>query len=151
MSLRRTYAIDRPFVQLPPIAQGGDDDTGVNVVGDASDPFKGPAPVGNLNAVAVDVHIAHNVSLGRDCIICAQVGIAGRTVVGDGVMMGGPVGVADHLMVGTRAQIAAKAGVVRDVVPGSIVGGFPAMVIKAWHRQTIGLARLFGLNPTGTE
>lgn len=58
-------------------------------------------------------------------------------------MMGGQVGVADHLMIGKRAQIAAKAGVVRDVVPGSVVGGFPAMAIKAWHRQTIGLARLF--------
>jgi UDP-3-O-[3-hydroxymyristoyl] glucosamine N-acyltransferase len=89
------------------------------------------------------VHIAHNVSLGRNCIICAQVGIAGSTVVGDGVMMGGQVGVADHLMVGTKAQIAAKAGVVRDVAPEAIVGGFPAMAIKAWHRQTIGLARLF--------
>ncbi len=95
------------------------------------------------------VHIAHNVRLGRDCIICAQVGIAGSTVVGDGVMMGGQVGVADHLMVGTRSQIAAKSGVVRDVAPGSIVGGFPAMAVKAWHRQTVGLARLFKSKHSG--
>jgi UDP-3-O-[3-hydroxymyristoyl] glucosamine N-acyltransferase len=89
------------------------------------------------------VHIAHNVHLGRHCVICAQVGIAGSTVVGDGVIMGGQVGVADHLTVGARAQIAAKGGVLRDVPPGAVLGGYPAIAIKTWHRQTIGLARLF--------
>jgi len=89
------------------------------------------------------VHIAHNVRLGRHCVICAQVGIAGSTVIGDGVMMGGQVGIADHLTVGARAQIAAKGGVLRDVPPGAVLGGFPAIAIKTWHRQTIGLARLF--------
>ncbi|KAB2941989.1 MAG: UDP-3-O-(3-hydroxymyristoyl)glucosamine N-acyltransferase [Hyphomicrobium sp.] len=88
------------------------------------------------------VHIAHNVRLGRHCVICAQVGIAGSTVVGDGVMMGGQTGVADHLTIGARAQIAAKSGVMRDVEPGAVVGGFPAVAIKSWHRQTIGIARL---------
>jgi UDP-3-O-[3-hydroxymyristoyl] glucosamine N-acyltransferase len=88
------------------------------------------------------VHIAHNVRLGRHCVICAQVGIAGSTVVGDGVMMGGQTGVADHLTVGAHAQIAAKSGVMRDVEPASVVGGFPAVAIKAWHRQTVGLARI---------
>ena len=89
------------------------------------------------------VHIAHNVRLGRHCVICGQVGIAGSTVVGDGVMMGGQVGVADHLKVGAGAQIAAKSGVMRDVEPAAVLGGFPAIAIKNWHRQTIGLARLF--------
>jgi len=88
------------------------------------------------------VHIGHNVRLGRNCVICGQVGIAGSTVVGDGVMMGGQVGVADHLTIGAGARIAAKSGVMRDVPPGMTVGGFPAMEIKQWHRQTTGLARL---------
>lgn len=88
------------------------------------------------------VHIAHNVRLGRHCVICAQVGIAGSTVVGDGVMMGGQTGVADHLNIGSGAQIAAKSGVMRDVAPRSVVGGFPAIPIKDWHRQTVGIARL---------
>lgn len=98
------------------------------------------------------VQIAHNVRLGRHCVICAQVGIAGSTVVGDGVMMGGQVGVADHLTVGARAQIAGKSGVLRDVEPGAVLGGFPAVGIKNWHRQTIALARLFkGRNGSGLE
>jgi UDP-3-O-[3-hydroxymyristoyl] glucosamine N-acyltransferase len=89
------------------------------------------------------MHIAHNVHLGRRCVICAQVGIAGSTRVEDGVMMGGQVGVGDHLEVGSRAKIAAKSGVMRNVAPSAVVGGYPAVAIKNWHRQTIGLARLF--------
>jgi len=89
------------------------------------------------------VHIGHNVRLGRNCIICGQVGIAGSTVVGDGVMMGGQVGVSDHLTIGSGVRIAAKSGVMRDVEAGMTVGGFPAVPLKQWHRQTAGLARFF--------
>jgi UDP-3-O-[3-hydroxymyristoyl] glucosamine N-acyltransferase len=88
------------------------------------------------------VQIAHNVRLGRHCVICAQVGIAGSTVVGDRVMMGGQVGVADHLKVGAGAHIAGKSGVIRNVEAATVVGGFPAVAIKDWHRQTVGLAAL---------
>jgi UDP-3-O-[3-hydroxymyristoyl] glucosamine N-acyltransferase len=82
------------------------------------------------------VHIAHNVRLGRHCVICGQVGIAGSTVVGDGVMIGGQVGISDHLQVGSGARIASKSGVIRDVKDGEAVGGYPAMPIREWHRQT---------------
>ncbi len=88
------------------------------------------------------VHIAHNVQLGRHCIVCAQVGIAGSTVVGDGVMIGGQSGVSDHLSIGAGAHIAAKSGVIRDVEPSGVVGGFPAVAIKDWHRQTVAISRL---------
>jgi UDP-3-O-[3-hydroxymyristoyl] glucosamine N-acyltransferase len=87
------------------------------------------------------VHIGHNVRLGRNCIICGQVGIAGSTIVGDGVMMGGQVGVSDHLTIGSGVRIAAKSGVMRDVEAGMTVGGFPAVPLKQWHRQTAGLTR----------
>jgi UDP-3-O-[3-hydroxymyristoyl] glucosamine N-acyltransferase len=97
------------------------------------------------------VHIAHNVRIGRQCVICAQVGIAGSTHVEDGVMMGGQVGVGDHLKVGAGAKIAAKSGVMRNVEPSAVMGGFPAVSIKNWHRQTIGLARLSRGAPGNTE
>ncbi|MCZ7594935.1 MAG: UDP-3-O-(3-hydroxymyristoyl)glucosamine N-acyltransferase [Hyphomicrobium sp.] len=129
------------MLQLGRVLIGDDVQIGANCAIDRG--ATGDTVIGAGTVLDNLVHIAHNVSLGRNCIICAQVGIAGSTVAGEGVMMGGQVGVADHLMIGKRAQIAAKAGVVRDVVPGSVVGGFPAMAIKAWHRQTIGLARLF--------
>ncbi len=65
-------------------------------------------------------------------------------------MMGGQVGVGDHLKVGARAKIAAKSGVMRNVEPSAVMGGFPAVPIKNWHRQTIGLARLSKNAPGST-
>jgi UDP-3-O-[3-hydroxymyristoyl] glucosamine N-acyltransferase len=82
------------------------------------------------------VHIAHNVRLGRHCIVCGQVGIAGSTVVGNGVMIGGQVGISDHLHVGSGARIASKSGVIRDIKDGEAVGGYPAMPVRELHKQT---------------
>jgi UDP-3-O-[3-hydroxymyristoyl] glucosamine N-acyltransferase len=83
------------------------------------------------------VHIAHNVRIGRFCVIAGQVGIAGSSTLGDQVMIGGQVGVNDHLSVGARARIAAKSGVIHDVPEGEAVGGYPAVSIRQWHRQTL--------------
>ncbi|RMH06322.1 MAG: UDP-3-O-(3-hydroxymyristoyl)glucosamine N-acyltransferase [Nitrospirae bacterium] len=73
------------------------------------------------------VQIAHNVTVGEDCILVAQVGIAGSTTVGNGVMIGGQAGIIDHIVIGERAKIGAGAGVERDVDPESIVLGRPAL------------------------
>jgi len=88
------------------------------------------------------VHIAHNVKIGHHCLIAGQVGIAGSTVIGPFVMMGGQAGVSDHLTVGAGARLAAKAGVTRDVAPGETVGGYPAVPVRDWHRQTLALKKL---------
>ncbi|MBM3506309.1 MAG: UDP-3-O-(3-hydroxymyristoyl)glucosamine N-acyltransferase [Alphaproteobacteria bacterium] len=88
------------------------------------------------------VHIGHNVQLGRGCIVAGLSGIAGSTVVGDFVAIGGQVGIAGHLRIGAGAQIAGGSGVIRDVGPGEKVGGYPAVPIRAWHRQTASIARL---------
>jgi UDP-3-O-[3-hydroxymyristoyl] glucosamine N-acyltransferase len=93
------------------------------------------------------VHIAHNVRLGRHCVICGQVGIAGSTVVGDGVMIGGQVGISDQLHVGSGARIASKSGVIRDIKEGEAVGGYPAMPVREWHRQTAAGIRLSQRRP----
>ena len=95
------------------------------------------------------VHIAHNVRLGRYCIVCGQVGIAGSTVVGNGVMIGGQVGISDHVRVGSGARIASKSGVIRDVNEREAVGGYPAMPIREWHRQTAASFRLSQQRPSG--
>jgi UDP-3-O-[3-hydroxymyristoyl] glucosamine N-acyltransferase len=89
------------------------------------------------------VQIGHNVRLGRQCVLSGQVGIAGSTVLGDGVMVGGQAAISDHLTIGAGARIAGKSGVMRDVEPGSAVGGYPAISLRQWHRQTAGLLRLF--------
>lgn len=88
------------------------------------------------------VQIAHNVRLGRHCVIVAQVGIAGSTSVGEGTMMGGQVGVSDHITIGRNVKIAAQSGVMRAIEDNGVVGGSPALPIKDWHRQTVVLQRL---------
>ncbi|MBS0185429.1 MAG: UDP-3-O-(3-hydroxymyristoyl)glucosamine N-acyltransferase [Proteobacteria bacterium] len=88
------------------------------------------------------VQIAHNVTLGRGCIIVAQVGIAGSTVLGDYVAAGGQAGFADHLKIGSRARIAAQSGLMRDVAEGETVAGTPAVAILNWHKQNATLSRL---------
>lgn len=88
------------------------------------------------------VQIAHNVKLGRACIVAAQVGIAGSAVVGDGAQFGGQAGVADHLTIGAGARIAAKAGLMRDVPAGETWGGYPAKPLRRWLRENALIERL---------
>jgi len=88
------------------------------------------------------VQIAHNVSIGRHCLLAGQVGISGSTTVWDGVIMGGQVGVADHLTVGAGAMLGAKAGVLNNVPPGTRWAGYPARAGKQWLREVATLARI---------
>jgi UDP-3-O-[3-hydroxymyristoyl] glucosamine N-acyltransferase len=88
------------------------------------------------------VQIGHNVEIGRNCVIVAQVGIAGSTKLGDYVVVGGQTGIAGHIKVGTGAKIAGLAGVMRNVEPGKTVGGFPAVDIRDWHKSTLLIQKL---------
>ncbi len=88
------------------------------------------------------VMIGHNVHIGKRAVIVAQVGISGSTRVGDGAVLAGQVGVAGHIKIGAGAKLAAKSGVMNDIPPGASFGGFPAIPIVDWHRQTIALTRL---------
>ncbi len=72
------------------------------------------------------VQIAHNVAIGENSIIVAQVGISGTAVLGKGVTVAGQAGIAGHLTVGDNSTIAARAGVTKSVPANSCVSGFPA-------------------------
>lgn len=87
------------------------------------------------------VQIAHNVRLGRNCVLAAHTGVSGSTIVGDGVQMGGRAGIADHVTIGAGARIAAAAGVMKDVPAGETWGGSPARPVKQWMRETAWLIR----------
>lgn len=88
------------------------------------------------------VQIAHNVTIGRHCIVVSQTGIAGSATLGDFVMIGGQVGVLGHVTIGDRAQIAATSNVKHDVPPGVEWGGSPAKPMREWFREVMALQRL---------
>lgn len=88
------------------------------------------------------VQIAHNVKIGKNCIIVSQVGISGSTEIGDFVMMGGQAGLTGHLQIGNGARIAAQSGVMRDIEPGAEVGGSPARPMREWLREQAMLQRM---------
>lgn len=88
------------------------------------------------------VQVAHNVRVGKRCIVMAQVGIAGSAVVGDGAVLAGQAGLADHVRVGQDARIAAQSGVIGDIPAGATVSGYPARDHRSVLRQSAALRRL---------
>jgi UDP-3-O-[3-hydroxymyristoyl] glucosamine N-acyltransferase len=88
------------------------------------------------------VQIGHNVRLGRGCVIVAQVGISGSTVLEDHVMLGGQAGLTGHLRIGRKARVGAQAGVMADVPAGADVVGSPAQPVRNFFREVAALRRL---------
>lgn len=87
------------------------------------------------------VQIAHNVRVGRNCVMASQTGISGSTVVGDGAAFGGRAGVADHITIGAGARLAAGSGAMKDVPPGETWGGVPARPLRQWMKESAWLMR----------
>lgn len=88
------------------------------------------------------VHVAHNVVIGRDCLIVAQVGISGSVTIGDNVVLAGQSGVAGHIEIGDRTVVAAKSGVTKSIPGGLHVSGFPAKPHLEEKRIMISLPKL---------
>ena len=88
------------------------------------------------------VHIAHNVTIGKHCLIIAQVGISGSTRIGNYVVLAGQVGVVGHLEIGDGAVIAAQSGVSKSIKAGEQVFGSPAQPIKEAYRTNAHIQRL---------
>ncbi|MDR0406692.1 MAG: UDP-3-O-(3-hydroxymyristoyl)glucosamine N-acyltransferase [Holosporales bacterium] len=88
------------------------------------------------------VQIAHNVHIGKNCVLVAQVGLAGSCSLGDQVVLAGKVGVAGHVHIGSNVTAAAKTGITNDVTDGKIIAGFPAEEVSIWRRQVAILRKL---------
>jgi len=88
------------------------------------------------------VQIAHNVRIGRHCVIAAHTGISGSVTVGDGCMFGGRVAIADHLTIGNGVQIGGSSGVMHDIPDGERWLGTPALPAKVALRQITALRKL---------
>ena len=90
------------------------------------------------------VQIAHNVTIGRHCVIVSQVGISGSTDLGDFVAAGGQAGITGHLKIGMGAQIGAQSGVMTDVPAGAKFGGSPAKPMREHMREVATLTKIAG-------
>lgn len=88
------------------------------------------------------VQIGHNVEVGSNTAMAAQVGIAGSTKVGNNVLIGGQVGMAGHLKVGDRVKIAAQSGIPGDVKNDATIMGSPAFDSKEYKKAYMGFRRL---------
>ena len=88
------------------------------------------------------VHVAHNVRIGRLCLVMAQVGIAGSVRVEEGCILAGQVGVSGHLTLGKGARLAAQAGVFGDIPAGETWSGYPARPHREALRAQAAMFRL---------
>ena len=98
--------------------------------------------IGEGTKIDNHVQIAHNVSIGRHCVIVAQSGLAGSSTLGDYVMLGARSGASPHSTIGEGAQIAAASVVHGIVPPGGRYGGLPAKPAKQWFREMKAIERL---------
>jgi len=78
------------------------------------------------------VQIAHNVTIGEDCLIVSQVGISGSAEIGNHVTLAGQTGVAGHLEIGDNVVAGGRTGVTKDVGPNQVVSGYPALPHRQW-------------------
>ena len=88
------------------------------------------------------VQIAHNVIIGRNCIIMGQAGVAGSTQLGDYCVIGAQVGILGHLKLGNQSMVGGKSGVARDIPDREAVLGHPALPEKGAKRQWAVMRRL---------
>jgi UDP-3-O-[3-hydroxymyristoyl] glucosamine N-acyltransferase len=98
--------------------------------------------IGKGSKINNAVQIAHGVTIGQHCIIVAQTGIAGSTKIGNHVVIGGQAAISGHLEVVSGVIIAAKSGVTKSLTKPGKYGGFPAMPLGEFNRQSVKLRNI---------
>ena len=98
--------------------------------------------IGEGTKIDNQVQIGHNVTIGRHCLLAAQIGLAGSLTIGDNVALGAKVGINNHLKIGDGAQVTAMSGVKDDIPPNGRWGGYFAKPTKEWFREIIAVERL---------
>jgi UDP-3-O-[3-hydroxymyristoyl] glucosamine N-acyltransferase len=86
-----------------------------------------PTRIGTGTKIDDMVMIGHNVEIGKDCMLCGQVGLAGSVSVGDRAVLGGRVAVADHLRIGAGAVVGGGSAVGTNIPAGGVYLGIPAV------------------------
>jgi len=97
----------------------------------------GATLIGHGTKIDNHVQIGHNVKIGQHCILCAQVGIAGSTIIEDFVVFGGRAGASGHITIGKGSKLAGCSAAFTDLDPGSVSGGTPAIPLNAFQRINV--------------
>lgn len=126
--------------QIGTVAVGDDVEIGANSTLDRARFSR--TEVGEGTKIDNLVQIAHNVVIGKHCILCAQVGISGSTTLGDYVILGGQAGVGGHLTIGKGAKAGGQTGILADLAPGAYVLGNPAIPVMLERRIALLSQRL---------
>ena len=98
--------------------------------------------IGEGTKIDNQVQIGHNVTIGRHCLLAAQIGLAGSLTIGDNVALGAKVGINNHLKIGDGAQVTAMSAVKDDIPAGGRWGGHFAKPTKQWFKEIIAVERL---------
>jgi UDP-3-O-[3-hydroxymyristoyl] glucosamine N-acyltransferase len=130
----------RKIPQIGTVTLADGVDVGANTCIDRS--TLGATSIGKDSKLDNLVQIGHNVSLGEQCLIISQTGIAGSVRVGDRVTMAGQAGIAGHISIGDDVTIGPQAGVPKDIPPGVSGGGSPFMEHDTFMRAAVLLPRL---------
>lgn len=88
------------------------------------------------------VHVGHNVTVGRDCLLCGQVGIAGSARIGDRVVLGGQCGVNDNIFVGDDVIAGGASKIFTNVPSGRVILGYPAVRMETHVEMQKALRRM---------
>lgn len=99
-------------------------------------PAVGETRIGAGSKIDNLVQVAHGVTIGRNVLLAAQVGIAGSTTIEDAVTLAGQVGVSGHITIGKGTIATAQTGIPNSVEPGSFISGYPAIANRDWLKSS---------------
>jgi UDP-3-O-[3-hydroxymyristoyl] glucosamine N-acyltransferase len=102
----------------------------------------GPTVIGQGTKIDNLVHVAHNVVIGKHCLIMGQVGFAGSTELGDYCVIASQSGIADHVKLGRQVTAGGRSGIMRDVPDQATVLGLPAVPDIQAKRQWVAIQKL---------
>ena len=138
--VRRGDGTHEKIPQFAPVVIEDDVEVGANTAIDR--PAVGETRIRQGTKIDNLVQIAHGVTVGRNVLMAAQVGIAGSTEIGDDVVFAGQVGVAGHLTIGRGVVALAQTGVPNSIEAGKMIAGYPAIDSRDWRRAAAVFRRL---------
>ena len=131
---RRPDGTHHKIPQIGGVVIEDDVEVGANTAIDR--PAVGETRIGAGTKIDNLVQVAHGVTIGRDVLLAAQVGIAGSTTIEDRVTLAGQVGVSGHITIGKGTIATAQTGIPNSVAPGSFISGYPAIENRDWLKSS---------------